>query len=109
MSPSSPLSPAPWGEKKTRDNAVYVTGLSQDVTEESLAELFGSIGVIKVRRTAASVCVNVLHLVYRNIEGLCWNDPLNCNVIGVTLGINWNKLWLWAGYPLCPVMTPITS
>ena len=34
--------------KKTRENAVYVTGLASDVTEEKLSELFGSIGVIKV-------------------------------------------------------------
>ena len=35
-------------EKKPRENAVYVTSLPMDVTEEKLAELFGSIGVIKV-------------------------------------------------------------
>ena len=36
-------------EKRPRENAVYVTGLPMDVTDEKLAELFGSIGVIKVR------------------------------------------------------------
>jgi len=35
-------------EKKQREDAVYVTGLPDDVTTEKLAELFGSIGVIKV-------------------------------------------------------------
>lgn len=34
--------------KKIRENAVYVTQLPQDVTVDKLAELFGSIGVIKV-------------------------------------------------------------
>ena len=34
--------------KRTRENAVYITQLPQDVTEEKLGELFGSIGVIKV-------------------------------------------------------------
>ena len=46
------LSPLGGGamEKRPRENAVYVTGLPMDVTDEKLAELFGSIGVIKVRR-----------------------------------------------------------
>ena len=35
--------------KKQRDNAIYVTGLALDATESKLSELFGSIGVIKVR------------------------------------------------------------
>ena len=35
-------------EKRPRENAVYVTGLSMDVSDEELAGLFGSIGVIKV-------------------------------------------------------------
>lgn len=34
--------------KKIRENAVYITQLPPDVTMEKLAELFGSIGVIKV-------------------------------------------------------------
>ena len=34
--------------KRTRENAVYITQLPQDVNEEKLGELFGSIGVIKV-------------------------------------------------------------
>ena len=36
-------------EKKQRDDAVYVTGLPDDVNTDKLSELFGSIGVIKVR------------------------------------------------------------
>ena len=46
----SHLSPHEGGgmTKKTRENAIYVTQLPQDVTPEKLAELFGSIGVIKV-------------------------------------------------------------
>ena len=42
-------------EKKPRENAVYVTGLPMDVTDEKLAELFGSIGVIKVRNFKGQV------------------------------------------------------
>ena len=34
--------------KRTRENAVYITQLPQDITEEKLGELFGSIGIIKV-------------------------------------------------------------
>ena len=34
--------------KRTREDAVYITKLPQDVTMDKLAELFGSIGVIKV-------------------------------------------------------------
>ena len=34
--------------KRTREDAVYITKLPPDVTMEQLAELFGSIGVIKV-------------------------------------------------------------
>ena len=34
--------------KRTRENAVYITQLPQDINEEKLSELFGSIGVIKV-------------------------------------------------------------
>ena len=36
-------------EKRQRDDAVYVTGLPDDVNTDKLSELFGSIGVIKVR------------------------------------------------------------
>lgn len=35
-------------EKKIRENAVYISLLPEDTTEEKLAEHFGSIGVIKV-------------------------------------------------------------
>lgn len=35
-------------EKKIRENAVYISLLPDDVTEEKLGEVFGSIGVIKV-------------------------------------------------------------
>ncbi len=35
-------------EKKIRENAVYITLLPDDVTEEKIADHFGSIGVIKV-------------------------------------------------------------
>ena len=35
-------------EKKVRENAVYISLLPDDTTEEKLAEYFGSIGVIKV-------------------------------------------------------------
>ena len=34
--------------KRTRENAIYITQLPDDVNEEKLAELFGSIGLIKV-------------------------------------------------------------
>ena len=34
--------------KKTRENAIYITQLPDDVTSEKMAELFGSIGMIKV-------------------------------------------------------------
>ena len=37
------------GEKKIRENAVYVSGLADGVTEESLGGVFGAIGQIKVR------------------------------------------------------------
>ena len=33
--------------KRTRENAVYITQLPQDITEEKLGGLFGSIGIIK--------------------------------------------------------------
>lgn len=36
--------------KRVREDAVYITQLPQDVTVDKLAELFGSIGVIKVSR-----------------------------------------------------------
>ena len=35
-------------EKRYRDDAVYITQLPDDVTDEKLGELFGSIGRIKV-------------------------------------------------------------
>ncbi len=35
-------------EKKRRENAVYISSLPDDVTEDKIGELFGSIGVIKV-------------------------------------------------------------
>ena len=34
--------------KRTREDAVYITKVPPDVTMEQMAELFGSIGVIKV-------------------------------------------------------------
>ena len=34
--------------KKIRENAIYITQLPPDVTTDKMAELFGSIGVIKV-------------------------------------------------------------
>ncbi len=42
--------------KRQRDNAIYVTGLALDVTEGKLSELFGSIGVIKVRWSLSCSC-----------------------------------------------------
>lgn len=36
------------GEKKIRIDAVYISHLPDDVTENKLGEYFGSIGVIKV-------------------------------------------------------------
>ncbi len=36
------------GEKQIRENAVYITCLTDEVTEQKIEELFGSIGVIKV-------------------------------------------------------------
>lgn len=46
-------------EKKQRDDAVYVTGLPDDVTTDKLSELFGSIGVIKVSCLEGMSCVPV--------------------------------------------------
>ncbi len=37
------------GEKQIRENAVYITNLMDEVTDDKMGELFGSIGVIKVR------------------------------------------------------------
>lgn len=55
-------------EKKQRDDAVYVTGLPDDVTTDKLSELFGSIGVIKVScvETVSCVPVNMLCAVLQN-------------------------------------------
>ena len=39
----------PGGEKKIRPNAIFVSGLAEDVTVEKMVDLFGSIGIIKVR------------------------------------------------------------
>ena len=36
------------GEKRIREDAVYITNLTDEVSEEKMGELFGSIGVIKV-------------------------------------------------------------
>lgn len=36
------------GERKIRTDAVYISLLPDDITEEKLGEYFGSIGVIKV-------------------------------------------------------------
>ena len=36
------------GDKKIRTDAVYISLLPDDMTEEKLGEYFGSIGVIKV-------------------------------------------------------------
>lgn len=38
-------------EKKIRENAVYISLLPDDITEEKIGEHFGSIGVIKVRHS----------------------------------------------------------
>jgi len=46
-------------EKKQREDAVYVTGLPDDVTTEKLAELFGSIGVIKINRKTNGPTINL--------------------------------------------------
>ena len=35
-------------EKRQRADAVYITNLADDTTAESIADMFGSIGVIKV-------------------------------------------------------------
>lgn len=35
--------------KKIRENAVYVSGLADGITEEGLGQVFGAIGQIKVR------------------------------------------------------------
>lgn len=55
-------------EKKQRDDAVYVTGLPDDVTTDKLSELFGSIGVIKVSCVEGMSCVpvNMLCAVLQN-------------------------------------------
>ena len=36
--------------KRIRDDAVYVTGISFDTPIESVQELFGAVGTIRVRR-----------------------------------------------------------
>lgn len=44
----SGLGQGPAMVKRTRDDAVYVTGISFDTPIEKIQELFGSVGTIKV-------------------------------------------------------------
>lgn len=46
-------------EKKIRENAVYISLLPDDVTEEKLGEVFGSIGVIKTSRKTGGPSINL--------------------------------------------------
>ena len=41
--------------KRTRDDAVYVTGISFDTPIEKVQELFGSVGTIRVSRSIGGV------------------------------------------------------
>ena len=47
------------GEKKIRPNAVYITCLPDDVTEEKLIEVFGAIGVIKTNKKTGGPSVTL--------------------------------------------------
>ena len=49
----------PMGEKKIRPNAVYITCLPDDATEEKLIEVFGAIGVIKTNRKTGGPSVTL--------------------------------------------------
>ncbi len=42
------LGGTPPGEKRIREDAVYITNLRDGVTDEEIKELFGSLGIIKV-------------------------------------------------------------
>ena len=47
------------GEKKIRPNAVYITCLPDDVTEQKLIEVFGAIGVIKTNKRTGGPSVTL--------------------------------------------------
>ena len=46
-------------EKKIRPNAVYITCLPDDVTEEKITEVFGAIGIIKTNRKTGGPSVTL--------------------------------------------------
>ena len=46
-------------EKKIRTNAVYITCLPDDVTEDKITEVFGAIGMIKTSRKTGGPSVTL--------------------------------------------------
>ena len=46
-------------EKKTRTNAVYITCLPDDVTEDKITEVFGAIGMIKTSKKTGGPSVTL--------------------------------------------------
>ena len=46
-------------EKKTRTNAVYITCLPDDVTEDKVTEVFGAIGMIKTSKKTGGPSVTL--------------------------------------------------
>lgn len=46
-------------EKKIRTNAVYITCLPDDVTDDKIAEVFGAIGMIKMSKKTGGPSVTL--------------------------------------------------
>ena len=71
------------GEKKIRPNAVYITCLPDDVTEQKLIEVFGAIGVIKTNRKTGGPSVTLYNdkrtdkFKVSIIQGNPWNEGIS--------------------------------